>query len=71
MPIYEYRCDTCGNITERYFKTSQQAVDEEQSPIFRCGECRGGKPIRIPSTCGVRFTGTGFYETDYVKRKKD
>lgn len=58
MPTYEYKCLSCGEISE-YF---QKITD---GPITICEKC-GGDLKRIISG-GVRpiFKGTGFYQTDY------
>lgn len=63
MPIYEYKCNLCGYEFSQY-----QGIKEE--PLQRCPKC-GGKVERIISgSVGLIFKGSGFYETDY-KRKKE
>ncbi|MBI2266813.1 MAG: hypothetical protein HYU64_16900 [Armatimonadetes bacterium] len=56
MPVYQYKCSRCGNITE-----ARQKVKD--APLTRCGDC-GGTLRRIISTVGVIFKGAGFYATD-------
>lgn len=62
MPTYEYACDKC----KKNFDLFQNMKDE---PIKKCPKC-GGKVHRlIGGGSGIIFKGTGFYETDYKKKK--
>lgn len=58
MPIYEYRCTSCGNLFE-YF---QKITD---SPKHECEKCGGQLKRLISGGIGPIFKGTGFYQTDY------
>ena len=60
MPIYEYRCDDCGEELERL-----QRLNDE--PLRDCPSC--GKPAlrRLMSAAGFRLKGSGWYETDFKK----
>jgi putative FmdB family regulatory protein len=61
MPIYEYRC-TKGHT----FEVTQRMVDD---PIETCEVC--GAPVqRVFHPVAVHFKGSGFYNTDYGKKKK-
>lgn len=61
MPIYEYQCEACNHR----FEVMQKFSDD---PIASCVACSG--PVRkLLSPPGLVFKGTGFYATDY-KRKK-
>lgn len=63
MPIYEYECRRCGRRTELRLKP------EERDREVRCAEC-GSEAARVASLpARARFRGTGFYETDYPKKK--
>jgi putative FmdB family regulatory protein len=68
MPIYEYKCEETGKIFE-----VNQSINAE--PLANCQaencECGGkSKTHRIISkNIGVIFNGSGFYETDYVRKK--
>ena len=63
MPTYDYECGKCGKRFEKFHKMSDK-------PVAVCPKC-GGKAERLISAgSGVIFKGSGFYETDY-KRKKD
>lgn len=56
MPIYVYRCDTCGLTFER-----RQRMTE--APLRDCPECEGHVQ-RVIQPVGVVFKGSGFYVTD-------
>ena len=60
MPIYEFRCTTCGNHFDRLQKLSDPDPD-------RCPEC--GKPTikRCVTAPAFRLAGSGWYETDFKK----
>ena len=60
MPIYEYRCDD-GHT----FEVMQRMTDD---PVTECEVC--GSPVqRVFHPVAVHFKGSGFYNTDYGKRK--
>jgi putative FmdB family regulatory protein len=56
MPIYQYRCESCGVSFERI----QRFSDE---PLSKCPEC-SGKIHRVIQPVGIIFKGSGFYVTD-------
>jgi putative FmdB family regulatory protein len=60
VPIYEYKCDN-GHV----FDVLQKMVDE---PLTECVEC-GAPAVRVLTAPAVHFKGSGFYNTDYGKRK--
>jgi putative FmdB family regulatory protein len=61
MPIYEYRCDR-GHT----FEVMQRMTDD---PLTVCEE--HGTPVqRVFHPVAVHFKGSGFYNTDYGKKKK-
>jgi putative FmdB family regulatory protein len=61
MPIYEYRC-TKGHT----FEELQRMTDD---PLTTCTVC--GAPVqRVFHPVAVHFKGSGFYSTDYGKKKK-
>lgn len=63
MPIYEYRCESCGHELEAIQKISA-------APLTDCPEC--GKPglKKMISAAGFRLKGSGWYETDFKAGKK-
>lgn len=60
MPIYEYKCEN-GHV----FDVIQRMVDE---PLTECQEC-GAPAVRVLHSPAVHFKGSGFYNTDYGKKK--
>ncbi len=60
MPIYEYKCDN-GHV----FDVIQKMVDD---PLTECQEC-GAPAVRVLHSPAVHFKGSGFYNTDYGKKK--
>ncbi len=59
MPIYEYKCETCGKKFEVLQKFSDQ-------PLTVHPEC-GGKVEKLISTSALQFKGSGWYVNDYAK----
>jgi putative FmdB family regulatory protein len=60
MPIYEYRCER-GHT----FEAMQRMTDD---PLASCSTC--GAPVqRVFHPVAVHFKGSGFYNTDYGKKK--
>jgi putative FmdB family regulatory protein len=57
MPIYAYRCRSCGGHFERYQTFADVA-------LRLCPDCRKRTLNRIISLVGVVFKGPGFYSTD-------
>lgn len=61
MPIYEYRCEDCGQIFEEW----QKNFDEKK---VNCPVC-GHNSERIISNTSFILKGSGWYVTDYCDRK--
>jgi len=61
MPIYEYKCAN-GHV----FDVIQRMSDE---PLAQCQEC-DAPAERVLHPVAVHFKGSGFYTTDYGKKKK-
>ncbi len=61
MPIYEYKCEN-GHV----FDVMQKMTDEA---LTECQEC-GAPAVRVLHSPAVHFKGSGFYNTDYGKKKK-
>lgn len=59
MPIYGYRCASCGHEIE----VLQSMRD---APLTVCEAC-GGRLEKKLYPVGVQFKGTGFYSTDYKR----
>ena len=60
MPIYEYRCQSCGKEFEEWQKFSDP-------PVEKCSDC-GGKTCRLISQSTFVLKGTGWYVTDYGRK---
>ncbi len=61
MPIYEYQCKKCKGV----FEILQNFNDKPASKCERCG----GKLKRLISLSAFHLKGSGWYETDYGKKK--
>ena len=61
MPIYEYKCEN-GHVFDVIQKMTDDALTE-------CQEC-GAPAVRVLHPVAVHFKGSGFYNTDYGKKKK-
>lgn len=61
MPIYEYRCQQCGD-----FEVTQKIKDK---PLARCPGCKG-KVKKLISSTSFQLKGTGWYVTDYPRKEK-
>ena len=57
MPIYEYKCDKCGKVSE----ILQRKFDVDEAPCEACG----APAHRIMSNTSFVLKGTGWYVTDY------
>ena len=63
MPIYEYRCQSCGHELEALQKMSDEALVE-------CPQCHQSSLVKKVSAAGFRLKGGGWYETDFKSSKK-
>lgn len=63
MPIYEYKCTSCGYIFEMLQKISEK-------PIDRCPKCNAKVKRLISDSGSFILKGSGWYATDYVKKDK-
>jgi putative FmdB family regulatory protein len=60
VPIYEYKCAN-GHVFDVIQKITDEALSE-------CQEC-GAPAERVLHPVAVHFKGSGFYNTDYGKKK--
>jgi putative FmdB family regulatory protein len=63
MPIYGYRCSSCGH----QFEIQQRMSDE---PLKACPKCQG-KLTKMIYPTGVIYKGSGYYTTDYKGSAKE
>lgn len=61
MPLYEYKCSTCGERVEIIQRVSDPPYDH-------CPKCGGAMKKQISSPA-IQFKGSGFYKTDYASKK--
>lgn len=61
MPLYEYECNACAHRFERIQKFSDPLVSA-------CPVCNG-EVRKLLSSPAIQFKGTGWYVTDYAKKK--
>ena len=59
MPIYEYKCEGCGET----FEVIQKFADEPLTVHEKCG----GHVHKLMSAPSFQFKGSGWYVTDYAK----
>jgi|SRR5579863_3480065 len=59
MPLYEYKCGSCGETFEVIQKFSDAPLEVHE----KCG----GHVERLISTSALQFKGSGWYVTDYAK----
>jgi putative FmdB family regulatory protein len=56
MPLYEYRCRSCGHQFE-----IQQSISDDA--LTECPECQGSLR-KVFTPVGISFKGSGFYKND-------
>lgn len=76
MPIYDFQCENCGKVFERYVPTSKD-IDEQYCDCDKssCGDdcncnqdrCKLTKIESFGSMMPI-FKGKGFYGTDYKNK---
>jgi putative FmdB family regulatory protein len=58
MPVYTYRCESCGVQFERH-----QSFHD--APLTTCPECRKKSLKKVITPTRIIFKGSGFYATDH------
>ncbi len=58
MPIYEYKCDACGELNEFRMKISDSAPES-------CPDCSKGPLKKQLSMTSFQLKGEGWYVTDF------
>jgi putative FmdB family regulatory protein len=61
MPIYEYQCETCGQICEELQKFSD-------APLTTCKHCQGNL-TKLISHSAFHLKGGGWYVSEYGNKK--
>jgi putative FmdB family regulatory protein len=60
MPLYEYKCDSCGAV----FELIQKFSDEPLKTHKTCG----GRVERVITAAALQFKGSGWYVNDYGRK---
>jgi putative FmdB family regulatory protein len=63
MPLYEYRCSSCGHQQEFLQKWSD-------SPLTVCTACGKETFSKLLSAAGFQLKGSGWYATDFKNSGK-
>ena len=63
MPIYEYRCSSCGHELEALQKLSD-------ARLITCPSCHADALTKQVSAAGFQLKGTGWYVTDFRNGSK-
>lgn len=58
MPIYEYRCESCGFQKEVLQKISD-------APLTECTSCGAPAFKKMLTAAGFQLKGSGWYATDF------
>lgn len=58
MPVYTYRCESCGIQFERHLSFTD-------APLRTCPECRKKALKKVITSTKIIFKGSGFYATDH------
>jgi len=58
MPIYEYRCSSCGHELEALQKLSE-------APLLACPSCHADALVKLVSASAFQLKGSGWYATDF------
>ena len=64
MPLYAYRCTTCGNKFEKI----QNFSAEPETVCPKCGQATLIRPLTVPR---LNFKGAGWYINDYASKSSD
>ena len=63
MPIYEYKCENCGDTFEILQKVSEK-------PLTECILCHEGPVKKLISVSSFVLKGAGFYVNDYPSESR-
>ena len=58
MPIYEYECQNCGEVSEMRMKMSDPHPEV-------CPKCQGGPLSKLMSSTAFHLKGGGWYQQGY------
>lgn len=61
MPVYEFECESCGQVTEELVRMDTKSI--------KCPKCTQ-KAKKIMSLCAFDLKGGGWYADGYASKKK-
>ncbi len=61
MPTYDYECQSCGHVFEKFHSMTSR-------PRVKCPRCGGRAKKLLGTGANIVFKGSGFYETDYRRK---
>jgi putative FmdB family regulatory protein len=64
MPIYEYQCESCGEVCELLQKHSDPVAT-------KCPHCHEHQLKKLVSAAAFHLKGSGWYVTDFKDKPKD
>lgn len=64
MPVYTYRCESCGVQFERH-------QSFQDASLKTCPECRKKSLKKVITPTRIIFKGSGFYATDHKSPSGD
>jgi len=65
VPIYEYECTSCGQITER-----KMSIMADHPHMVRCGDCNEPANRIISGTAGEHIIWKGVFPGREISRQK-
>lgn len=61
MPIYEYRCSSCGQ--------QQEVMQKISDPLLTtCPKCGQATLVKMLTAAGFQLKGSGWYATDFKSK---
>ncbi|MEZ5338480.1 MAG: zinc ribbon domain-containing protein [bacterium] len=57
MPLYDFQCEECGEV----FEVERSMTDNSKES---CPKCKSRRTVKVFSSAGIQFRGSGFYVTD-------
>jgi putative FmdB family regulatory protein len=57
MPLYDFQCEQCEHVFE-----VERSMTETRTET--CPKCGSKKTVKVFSSAGIQFKGSGFYVTD-------
>lgn len=68
MPLYQFRCEECGEIFEEFMKVFIDAERKDQSEYPVCPKCKSEDVIKQISCFNFHLKGGGWAKDGYSKK---